>query len=228
MLHRSIIATTVATGIGAVLACGGATSADTAQPEAALKVWRASPGPGEPEIQLRLVLDDRVVVHQDGRNSGELRIPPVPEARRDSPGWVLTTLDIDQDGLNDIGFRDDEASTTFNVAYAFYRYDHSSKTYSRCTDLDGWRNLEEGPDGSLLATELENGRGTSGTSTTLRPDGGCGFTPLSELTWEISPRTGNGTASCRIWSEPEPQWRMPVDARPTRPCPDPSLSPGSP
>jgi hypothetical protein len=219
MLRCSIAGAAVVLPIA--LACGGmGPPPDDDAGDAPLKVWSASPGGSEPKIELRLILDDRVAVYADGKHTGELDVPAVPEDRRDASQQVLVGMDVDADGLKDIGFRDDDQSGVINGVYAFYRYDHSARSYRRCTDLDGWPNLEVNRDGGLISTNLGNGVGSSGATTWLRSDGGCGFTPIATLTWEVSLQSGNGSAHCTLWGEEEPQWRMPVNERPSRACPE--------
>ncbi|MCB9675465.1 MAG: hypothetical protein H6737_10140 [Alphaproteobacteria bacterium] len=167
------------------------------------------------------MLDDRVAVYADGVHSGEITIPVIPEDRRDSAGFVLSDLDVDFDGANDLRIRDDDNSGVYNHAYVTYRYDPSSRSYTHCEVLDGLHNLGTDPDTQrVYATSLGSGVGASGNETYYQANGGCAFEELATMGWDVGLSNGRGDAWCTLVGEEEPVWRMQVTEKPSRKCPE--------
>jgi len=212
------ISPVIALCLGLSLACGGAGSQGS---DDSLQTWNLEPGSDQPSVRLELILDDRVAIYVDGAHSGELDIPTLPEASRSRPGMVLSELDIDFDGFTDLQVRDSDQSSAYNLAYAWYRYDPSSQSYLRCSALDGLHNIGTDPGSQrLYSTTLGNGVGASGTTTWFEASGGCSFVELGTMSWDIAMSNGRGDAKCTLVGEVEPVWRMQVNQRPDRACPE--------
>ncbi|MEZ4320251.1 MAG: hypothetical protein R3F61_22420 [Myxococcota bacterium] len=201
------------------LACGGA--ATETVDDGAMHVWTVSPGAGHPQVELHLVLEDRVAVYVGGKHSGEITIPVIPESRRDTKGFVMSEIDVDFDGVNDLQVRDDDASGAYNHATWVFRFDPSSSSYTKCDAISGLHNLGVDPDTErVYATSLGNGVGSSGTETYYQANGGCAFEELGTMGWDVGLSNGRGDARCTLVGEEEPVWRMQVTEKPDRKCPE--------